>query len=128
MNAIELQELPKSELVQKVLGHATHARHLAAKHRGEIKRVGTHIAQSVTATVVGGVCGVLQVKLPTIPKTKFRTDLLLASGLALANVFDVFDAGAPLAQSAADALTGHGVGRFAEEFLRKHGVNAKITA
>lgn len=126
MNAIALQELPKSELVHKVLAHASHARHLAVKHKGEMKRIGTHLVQSTTAAVVGLGCGGLELKLPHIPKTKVRTDLALASLLALANVFDVFDAGAPIAQSASDALTGHGMGRFGEALLRKHGVTARI--
>jgi hypothetical protein len=125
MNAIALQELPKSELVHKVLAHATHARHLAVKHKGELKRIGTHVAQSTTAAVVGFAAGGLELKLRTIPKTKVRTDLALATLLAAANVFDVFDAGAPLAQSAADALTGHGMGRFGEAFLQKHGVTRR---
>lgn len=122
MNAIELSELPKSELVQKVLGHATNARHLAQKHKGEIKRIGTLVAQNAAAGIGGGLAGLLQLKLEHLPKTKLRTDLFIASGLALANLADVFDAGTPIAQSMADALTGHGVGRFSEAFLTKHGV------
>ena len=125
MNAIALQELPKSELVHKVLAHASSARHIAQKHKGELKRMGTHVAQSATATLFGIAAGGLQLKAKTLPKTKIRTDLFLASLLAAANVFDVFDGGAPLAQSAADALTGHGMGRMAEEFMLKHGVKAR---
>lgn len=126
MNAIALQELPKSELVHKVLAHAHSARHLAQKHKGEMKRIGTHFAQSTTAAVAGIAAGGLQLKLRTIPKTKVRTDLVLATLLAGCNVFDVFDAGAPIVQSAADALTGHGMGRMAEEFMLKHGVKARV--
>jgi hypothetical protein len=123
--ALALTELPKSELVHRYLAKVHHVRHLATKHKAEAQRIGTHLVQSTTAAVVGFAAGGLELKLRTIPKTKIRTDLALAFLLSGANAFNVFEAGSVIAQSAADALTGHGMGRFGEELLKKHGVVAK---
>jgi hypothetical protein len=116
-----LRELPKGELVHKIL--AAGQRRLAAVKRDKklYKRMGLVALQGVVAGIAGGVAGGLEIKMPTLGKTPIRTDLLLATAISGMNMIDVFEEGTPLAQSASDALTGHGVGRMAEKFLRQRG-------
>lgn len=117
-----LQELSKQELIEKVQGHAKRALAAYQQHRGTIRRVGMLAAQNTAAVAAGVLCGGLEIKMRTIPKTRVRTDLVLASGIALANLANVFGDATPIFQSSADAFTGHGVGRGTEKFLLSKGV------
>jgi hypothetical protein len=124
MNAEAIQEMSKSELVEKVLATGKRATALAHKHKATIRRVGIAFAGSATAAASGLICGAVEIKMPTLPKTKVRTDLAAAVAVTGLNAAGIFgdDGLAEVIQAGAYAAYGHGMGRIAEAALRKRGV------
>lgn len=123
MASIEaLKSMSKEELVQKA--HSTAQRAVATyrKHQAMIKHVGMSVAGDAAAVGTGLFCGALELKLPRLPKTQLRTDLLAAGGLSLINLTNVMGEATPIFQAAAHAFTGHGMGRVSEKFLLSKGV------
>jgi hypothetical protein len=117
-----LDALSKHELVEIAAKAKAGVHHFKHKHGSTIKRVGMIFAQTTVATVVGAGFGLLELKMPRIPKTRIRFDSIGALVLSGVNATGVFEEMLPLAQSAADSMTGHASGRYSEEFFVKHGV------
>lgn len=121
-----LKTMSKEELVQKAYASGRRALATFQKHEKMIKHVGMSLAGDAAATGTGLLCGGIQLKLPTIPKTRFRTDLAAAAALSLLNLSNVMGDATPIFQASAHAFTGHGMGRISEAFLRARGVTARV--
>lgn len=120
--AEKLDELSKHELVQQLARAKSHVENFNKKHKGTIKRVTTVVACGAVAATTGVAAGLLELKAPLIPKTKFRWDIAASSLLGLINLSGVTEELQPFVQSASDSLSGHGWGRMAEKFGEKQGI------
>jgi hypothetical protein len=114
--ASRLEELSKHEVVEQLARYKARGSAIIQKHKGAIKRVSLVTACSAVSMVTGVAFGLLELKQPTIPKTKIRIDVAGASLLSLANALGATDELLPIVQSAADAMNGHGWGRYGEKF------------
>lgn len=124
--AEKLDELSKHELVQQLARMKNAHANFVKEHKGAIKRAFTTVICGTVAAGAGVGAGLLELKMPTIPKTKFRTDIAASSLLALANVAGVTDELAPFVQSASDSLSGAGWSRLSEKFFEKKGIKRRV--
>jgi hypothetical protein len=120
--AHKLDELSKHELVQKLARFENKRQAFVKEHGHTVKRILQVSLQSTLAATTGVALGLLELKLPHIPKTKVRFDTVVGGALALANMAGVTEEALPYVQSISDAMTGHGAGRMAEHFAETHGV------
>lgn len=111
-----LNELSKHEVVEQLARLKARGNAVLDKHKGSIKRIALVTASSAVSAGTGIALGLLELKQPTIPKTKVRIDVAGATVLSLLNATGVTEEMLPIVQSAADAMNGHGFGRMAEKF------------
>lgn len=129
--AEKLDELSKHELVQQLARAKSAHANFVKTHKGTIKRVATVAACTAVAAGSGAAAGLLELKMPLVPKTKLRIDLLVSGVLSLANVAGVAadeEVIGRVIQSSSDALGGHAWGRMAEKFALSKGVKRTATA
>lgn len=120
--ANKLDELSKHELVQKLARLENRRQTFLKEHGAAINRFLQVGVQSTLAATTGAALGLLELKMPHIPKTKLRIDTVVGGALALANMAGATDGALPYVQSISDAMTGHGFGRMSEAFASAHGV------
>lgn len=120
--AARLEEMSKHEVVQQLANLKARGQGALNKHKASIKRIGLVTAQGAVSTMTGVALGLIELKQPTIPKTKLRVDVTGALALSLLNASGVTEEMLPIFQSAADAMNGHGWGRMSEAFFEKKGV------
>jgi hypothetical protein len=124
-----LAELPKGELVQRLVM----AKGLAKKHRIQERAAhgGKVVLGAVLAGVGGAAAGLIDTKLPYIPKTKVRTTLALGGALSALAALNFFGTGVTSATShyindLAKGLIGAGTAEHTKSFLVNRG--AKVAA
>jgi hypothetical protein len=117
-----LEEMSKSDLVRSLASYKSRAASLAKNHKEFFKRAGLVAGCSAVAATTGAMFGVLETKVHSIPKTKLRIDVTLGTVIALGNALGMADELLPVFQSSADAMIGHGFGRYAEALAVRHGV------
>jgi hypothetical protein len=120
--AHKLDELSKHELVQKLARLENKRQAFMKEHGHALKRALTVGIQTTLAAGTGAGLGLLELKMPHIPKTKVRWDTVVGGALSLLNVAGVTEEALPFVQSVSDAMTGHGFGRMSEHFAETHGV------
>lgn len=106
----------------ELIRHVMAIRSGIQKHKATAKHAGVTIIGGVLASAGGGVGGVLAVKLPHIPKTKFRTDLVVGAAIGGAVAFGVFDEHAQHVGAFAQGLIGYGTGDSVKQALLAKGV------
>lgn len=113
-----LHEKGRHELIK----HVMNIRAGVAKHKQAAKHAGVTIVGGVLASAGGGLAGGLAVKMPHIPKTKFRTDLVVGSAIAGAVALGVFDEHAQHVGAFAQGMLGYGTGDAVKQALLAKGV------
>lgn len=117
-----------SQLSRQSSGKLAHQLHnmkeLAKKHRvKERAQHGAKVLVGVAMAAAGGVvAGGLQLKMPTIPRTKLRTDLSLGAALAAAAAGGLFGDMDHQMADMAKGLVGAGMAGASSNFLQAHGV------
>lgn len=125
----QLSELPKQELLHRLVA----TKDLARKHR--VKERAAHGGKVVLGAILAGVggvtAGVIETKLPFIPKTKVRTTLAVGSALSALCAINFFGNGPSSMTShylndLAKGLIGSGASEHTKSFLVSRGV--KVSA
>lgn len=124
--AERLEEMSKSDLVQRLANIKARAQNVAKNNKTAIKRFGLVAAQYSVSAVTGVVLGLVETKMHSIPGTKIRFDALGAFALSGLNAAGVSEELLPVFQSSADAMNGHAWGRMGEAFARRHGVTQSV--
>jgi hypothetical protein len=93
-----------------------------AKHKAVAKHAGVSVVCGVLASAGGALAGLAAVKLPHIPKTKVRTDLVLGGLIGAATAAGVFDEHAPMVAAVAHGLLGYGTGDAVKQKLLASGM------
>lgn len=106
----------------ELIRHVMAVRNGMVKHKAAAKHAGKTIVTGAAAAVGGGVAGGLAVKMPHIPKTKFRTDLVLGTLVGGACALGVFDEHSETVAGLAHGLIGYGTGDAVKTALLARGV------
>lgn len=122
VNVEAIAEMSKSELADRLVATAKRAHSVVQRNKVLIRRVGFVAAGSAVAAVTGLALGGIEIKMPTLPKTKIRSDLAYSAAVTAANLAGVFGDAGEIIQASAYAAEGHGFGRISEAALRKRGV------
>lgn len=125
MTTAALANVP-SHLHQKgrheLIKHVMNIRNGVQKHKAAAKHAGVTVIGGLLASAGGGVAGVAAVKMPHIPKTKFRTDLVVGTAIAAGVALGVFDEHAPHVGAFAQGMLGYGTGDSVKQALLAKGV------
>lgn len=113
-----LHEKGRHELIR----HVMNIRQGIAKHKAVAKHAGITVIGALLASAGGALGGGFAVKLPHVPKTKFRTDLVVGTFISGAVAAGVFDEVAPHVGAFAQGLLGYGTGDAVKVALLAKGV------
>jgi hypothetical protein len=125
MAATALANVP-AHLHQKgrheLIKHAMNIRNAMQKHKETAKHAGATMVDGIAASAGGGTAGVLAVKLPHVPKTKVRTDLVVGGLLGVAVAVGFFDEVGRHVGAFAHGMLGYGTGDAVKQALLAKGV------
>ncbi len=113
-----LQEKGRHELIR----HVMNIRNGIAKHKATAKHAGVTVIGGVLASAGGGVAGLAAVKMPHIPRTKFRTDLVIGTAISIGVAVGVFDEHSQHVGAFAQGMLGYGTGDAVKQALLAKGV------
>lgn len=113
-----LHEKGRHELIR----HVMNIRQGIAKHKATAKHAGVTVIGALLASAGGGLAGGLAVKLPHLPKTKFRTDLVVGTLVSGAVAAGMFDELAAQVGAFAQGMLGYGTGDAVKQALLAKGV------
>jgi len=108
----------KHELIK----HVMNIRNGMAKHKATAKHAGATVIDGVAASAGGGTAGVMAVKLPHLPKTKLRTDLVVGSVIGAAVAVGFFDELGRHVAAFAHGMLGYGTGDAVKQALLAKGM------
>ncbi len=106
----------------ELIRHVMNIKNGLAKHKAVAKHAGITLACSALASVGGAVAGLAAVKMPHLPKTKLRTDLVLGALIGGATAAGVFDEAAAMVGAVAHGLLGYGTGDAVKQKLLASGM------
>lgn len=106
----------------ELIRHVMNIRNGMAKHKQTAKHAGATAVDGVAACAGGGTAGVMAVKLPRIPKTKLRTDLVVGSVIAAAVAVGFFDEVGRHVGAFANGMLGYGTGDAVKQALLAKGM------
>ncbi len=126
MTTMSLARGIPTHLAQKgrheLIRHVMNIRSGIQKHKAVAKHAGKTVVAGAAAAAGGAIAGGLAVKMPHIPKTKLRTDLVLGAAVGGACAFGVFDEHSETVGALAHGLIGYGTGDAVKTALLARGV------
>ena len=108
----------KHELIKHVMS----IRNGMQKHKAVAKHAGATVIDGIAASAGGGTAGVMAVKLPHLPKTKVRTDLVVGSAIGVAVAVGFFDELGRHVAAFAHGMLGYGTGDAVKQTLLAKGM------
>jgi hypothetical protein len=113
-----LREKGRHELIRHVMS----IRNGVAKHKAAAKHAGVTVIGGLLASAGGAAAGVAAVKMPHLPKTKIRTDLVVGTGISIGVAMGVFDEHSQHVGAFAQGMLGYGTGDAVKQALLAKGV------
>jgi len=104
-----------------LMRHVMNIKNGLAKHKQNAKHVGKTVIGAVLSSAGGATAGALSLKLPTLPKTKVRTDLVLGGVIAGAVAAGVLEELSDQAGAFAQGMLGFATGDMTRQQLLKMG-------
>lgn len=104
-----------------LMRHVASIKNGIQRHKAQAKHVGKTVIGAVLSSAGGASAGVLSLKLPTLPKTKVRTDLVLGGVIAGAVAAGVLEELSESASAFAQGMLGFATGDMTRQQLLKMG-------
>lgn len=125
MSSLALHQPHMRALAEKskhdLMRHVASIKSGIQRHKAQAKHVGKTVVGAVLSSAGGAAAGVLSLKLPNIPKTKVRTDLVVGGLIAGAVAAGVFDEMSEQAGAVAQGMLGFATGDMTRQQLLKMG-------